>query len=45
MRLAGRIAQGATLATVSRSREPEDIDGLVAFLEAVWAERFPLIFA
>lgn len=40
MGLAGRIAQKATLAMVIRRRNPEDVEGLVGFLESAWAERF-----
>jgi len=43
MRLAGLIAQKATLATVTRRRDPEEVDGLVGFLESAWAERFGVI--
>jgi len=42
MRLAGLIAQKATLATVTRQRNPEEADGLVGFLESAWAERFAI---
>jgi hypothetical protein len=42
MRLAGRIAQNATLVVVTRRRDPEDIGSLVGFLESAWAERFAL---
>jgi hypothetical protein len=43
MRLAGLIAQRATLATVTRQMDAEEVDGLVGFLESVWAERFAVI--
>jgi hypothetical protein len=41
MLLAGTIAHEATIATVSRRRDPKAIDGLIDFLESAWAERFP----
>ncbi|MGC9293459.1 MAG: hypothetical protein ACP5EP_12200 [Acidobacteriaceae bacterium] len=40
MRLAGLIAQKATLVSVTRQRDPEAIDRLVGFLESTWAEHF-----
>jgi hypothetical protein len=40
MRLAGLIAQQATLAAVTRQRNAAEADGLVGFLESAWAERF-----
>lgn len=40
MRMAGLIAQKATLAAVTRRRDPKKIDGLVGFLESAWEERF-----
>ena len=40
MQLAARIAQKATVASVSRRRDPHAIDGLVDFLEAQWANHF-----
>ena len=43
MRLAGLIAQKATLAVVTRRPDPEEVDGLVGFLESAWAERFGII--
>jgi hypothetical protein len=43
MRLAGLIAQKATLAVVTRRRDPEQVEGLVGFLESAWAERFAVI--
>ena len=43
MRLAGLIAQKATVATVTRRQDPEEVDGLVGFLESAWAERFGVI--
>ena len=43
MRLAGLIAQKATVAAVTRRRDPEEVDGLVGFLESAWAERFGII--
>lgn len=41
MRLAGTIAQRATIAAVKRRRDPQAIEGLIDYLESVWAERFP----
>jgi hypothetical protein len=43
MRLAGLIAQKATVAAVTRRRDPEEVDALVGFLESAWAERFGII--
>jgi hypothetical protein len=40
MRLAGSIAQKATIVRVSRRRDPEKIDTLVDLLESSWAEHF-----
>jgi hypothetical protein len=40
MRLAGQIAQKASIVTVSRKRDPEMVDGLIDFLEAAWAKHF-----
>jgi hypothetical protein len=40
MRMAGLIAQTATIVSVNRRRDPEAIEGLVGFLESAWAERF-----
>jgi hypothetical protein len=40
MRMAGLIAQTATIVAVNRRRDPEAIEGLVGFLESAWAERF-----
>jgi hypothetical protein len=40
MRMAGLIAQKATLAAVTRRRNPEEIERFVGFLESAWAERF-----
>jgi hypothetical protein len=40
MRLAGEIAQKATLVAVTRKRDPAAIKGLVGFLESAWAELF-----
>jgi hypothetical protein len=40
MRLAGLVAQQATIATVSRRRDPEMLEALVGFLESAWAECF-----
>ncbi len=40
MQMAGLIAQKTTIASVSRRRAPEMIEGLVGFLESAWAERF-----
>ncbi len=40
MRLAGKIAQKTPMATVSRKRDPETIDGMIDFLESAWAEHF-----
>jgi hypothetical protein len=38
MRLAGQIAQKASIVAVSRKRDPEKIDGLIDFLESAWAK-------
>jgi hypothetical protein len=38
--MAGLIAQKATLAAVTRRRNPEEIERFVGFLESAWAERF-----
>jgi hypothetical protein len=43
VRLAGQIAQKATIVTVTRRRDPQAIDDLVGFLESAWAERFSVI--
>ncbi|MGD0546291.1 MAG: hypothetical protein ABR991_00500 [Terracidiphilus sp.] len=40
MRMAGLIAQKTTMATVTRRRDPEAIEGMVSFLESVWASSF-----
>lgn len=40
MRIAGSIAQQATIAAVTRQRAPELIPALVGFLESAWAESF-----
>ena len=40
MRLAGTIAQSATLASVQRRRDAAAIDDLVSFLESTWAKQF-----
>ena len=40
MRMAGLIAQKATMVSVTRRRDLEAIEGLVGFLESEWAERF-----
>lgn len=40
MRMAGTIAQAATIAAVSRQRAPELIPALVGFLESAWAGNF-----
>jgi hypothetical protein len=40
MRLAGQIAQKASIVTVSRKRDPASIDGLVDFLETAWTKHF-----
>jgi hypothetical protein len=40
MRLAGQIAQKAPIVTVSRKRDPEEVDGLIDFLESAWAKHF-----
>jgi hypothetical protein len=45
MRLAGLIAQQATMAAVTRRWHPEEVDGLVGFLESAWAKRFVVIGA
>jgi hypothetical protein len=36
MRMAGQIAQNASIISVSRKRDPEMIDGLIDFLESAW---------
>lgn len=43
MRLAGVIAQKTTMAAVTRRWNPEEVDGLVGFLESAWAQRFAVI--
>jgi hypothetical protein len=43
MRLAGLIAQKATMAAVTRQWNPDEVDGLVGFLESAWAQRFAVI--
>jgi len=44
MRMAGLVAQKATIAAVTRQRVPEDVKGLAGFLETVWSARFtPII--
>jgi hypothetical protein len=40
MRMAGLIAQKATMAIVARRRDPEAIGGLVDFLESAWTKHF-----
>jgi hypothetical protein len=40
MRMAGQIAQKATMTTVTRQRDPEAIAGMVGSLEAMWASNF-----
>jgi hypothetical protein len=40
MRLAGQIAQKATLVSVTRRRDPQAIGDLVRFLESAWTEHF-----
>lgn len=40
MRLAGTIAQQATLFSLTRRRDAAQIEGLVSFLELAWAEHF-----
>jgi hypothetical protein len=40
MRMAGLIAKQATMVAVSRRRDPEMIEGLVAFLESAWVACF-----
>jgi hypothetical protein len=40
MRMAGLIAQTATIVAVTRRRDTEAIEGLVGFLESAWAEHF-----
>jgi hypothetical protein len=40
MRMAGLIAQQATMVAVTRRRDPEAIEGFVGFLESEWARRF-----
>jgi hypothetical protein len=43
MRMAGQIAQKATLAVVTRRRNPTRADELVSFLESNWAAHFDTI--
>ena len=43
VRLAAVIAQQATLAVVTRRRNPSESDELVGFLESAWADHFGLI--
>ena len=43
MRLAGLIAEKATLVAVTRRRDAENLEGLVDFLESAWAEHFGVI--
>lgn len=43
MRLAGLIAQKATMAAVTRQWNPNEVDGMVDFLEEVWGNRFSAI--
>ena len=43
MRMAGAIAQKATLAAVARRRNTEEAGELVDFLESAWTQRFDLI--
>jgi hypothetical protein len=45
MRMAGLIAQKATLIAVTRRRDPTAIEGLVTLLEERWAEHFDLNLA
>jgi hypothetical protein len=45
MRLAGLIAQKATMVAVTRRWDPEGVDGLVGFLESAWAQRFAVVGA
>jgi len=40
MRMAGEIAQKATLSTVTRRKNPQRADELVSFLESIWAAHF-----
>jgi hypothetical protein len=40
MRMAGLIAQKATMTTVTRQRDPEAIEGMVGSLESMWASSF-----
>ena len=40
MRLAGQIAERATIAEVSRRRDPIMIESMVGFLESEWEARF-----
>jgi hypothetical protein len=42
MRMAGMIAQQATMVAVARHRDPEAIEELVSFLESKWTRRFTL---
>ncbi len=43
MRLAGLIAQEATMAAVTRQWNPKEVDGMVGFLEEIWGNRFGII--
>jgi hypothetical protein len=43
MRMAGLIAQQATMVAVTRRRDPQAIDSIVAFLESEWTQRFASI--
>jgi hypothetical protein len=40
IRVAGSIAQQATMATVTRRRSAESIEGMVTFVESCWTEYF-----
>jgi hypothetical protein len=45
MRMAGQIAQQTTIAEVTRRRDTEAIDGMIAFLESSWAKHFAVDLA
>jgi predicted transcriptional regulator of viral defense system len=45
MRLAGQIAEKATLAYVTRRRNASALDDLVEFLELTWSKHFALMAA
>jgi hypothetical protein len=45
MRLAGQIAEKASVVSVTRKRDPEKLKDMVEFLESAWSEHFTLIAA